>query len=134
MYYLNERVVHVQLAHWSIYYISTDDVPLDLDKRPRDETLLNKVARHISAKHTRRLATGYLGVKTPDLENWEQDYKGNFRNVTYQCLYNFLMVRDGSQNRLYEKLKQAGIQEGLVPRIALDTFAGKRPQFIFQSG
>ena len=86
-----------------------------------------KVSGHISPKHTRRLATGYLGFKTGQIDYMEQDHKNNYRNVTFLCLWNFL-IRDGSQKRLYEKLKQAGIEEGLVPRIALYTFLGKLKQ------
>ena len=44
----------------------------DLDKRPCDQRLLNGVAGHISAKHTQRLVTGHLGIKTPELDTRQQ--------------------------------------------------------------
>ncbi len=101
------------------------NMPLDLDKRPHKEgvLLLDEVAGHISAKHTRRLAREYLGIGSEFIETMEMDNARNAREVTFQCMRKFLR-KERSQNKLYEKLKQAGIQEGLVPGIALDTFAG----------
>ena len=96
-----------------------------LQSRSLDDCVrvLSHVANYISPSHTHSLATGYLGLRQGELEYMQQDYKYNYKMVTIGCLRRFLL-EGNSQTRLYELLKQAGIEQGIVPKIALDIFEG----------
>ncbi len=86
--------------------------------------ILWNIVDHISPCHTTQLATEYLNLTMADVETIECSIRDNPRAVIVRCLETFLHKNNEDEKALYERLKQAGVKQGLVPRVCLEKCKG----------
>ncbi len=88
--------------------------------------ILWNIVEHILPCHTTQLAREYLGLTTADVEFETRRNPENPQAVIVHCLLKFLQKHDDDEDALYECLKRAGVEHGLIPRVCLELYKGKK--------
>lgn len=78
------------------------------------------IVDHILPCHTTQLAREYLHLTMADVQIIQERILQNPSAVTYHCLLKFLQKHNADENMLYEQLKRAGVEQGIIPRACLD--------------
>ncbi len=91
-----------------------------------NEKLLHCAAKGISSSHFRRLATGFLGFGSAELDNIERDAAGHgAEHSIFLCLLKYCQRNLNHREELPEVLLKAGKQEGLVRLAVINKLKGK---------